>query len=204
MENTQRSTMNSQEILATIQQEKAQLTPDEQKILQAVRQRVLRYGAGFEPISDSRYTVLSDEERRANNSVNRIDYILSKEIEYLLLNRRLSERLLDWLKSNKAWLLASQAFGVAGSALTYYWDHKQEIDRLVNQMLKAMLRSARSDSLVPPASALDRIAPEELFAKADEYGSILRYLVDVSRFGVEIAPGDELAAWLDQQEAQAG
>lgn len=31
--------------------------------------------------------------------------------------------------------------------------------------------------------------------------TILRYLVDVSRFGVEIAPGDELAAWLDQQEA---
>jgi hypothetical protein len=203
MDNTPRSTMNSREILATIQQEKARLTLEEQRILQAVRQRVLRYGAGFEPISDSRYTVLSEEERRANDSANRIDYILSKEIEYLLLNRRLSERLLDWLQDNKAWLLASQAFGAVGSALTYYWEHKQEIDRLVNQMLKAVLRRAPSDAPNLPVVALDRISPAELFAHQDEYSSTLKYLVDVSRYGVEIAAGDELAAWLDQQEAQS-
>jgi hypothetical protein len=107
------------EILDVIQREKQLLSDTEKQLLYEIRNRLLRNFENFRPISEAEYAVLTEHERQASNCMKRIDYILSKEIEYLLANRKIPERLLEWFKKNRTSVFTSHIFGGLGAAVVY-------------------------------------------------------------------------------------
>lgn len=190
------------EILGVIQREKLLLSDAERQTLNHLRDRLFRNPEELQlPISEAEYAVLTEQERQAFHSAKRIDYILSKEIEYLLANRKLPKRLLDWFKKNKVWLFTSHVFGGLGAAATYYIEHKEEIDQLADRLLGGLLR--RTD--VEPSNFtpvdLSHITPAEIFTQEERFQWLVQYLVDLSDNGIELMSSEEEASWLNSQQS---
>jgi hypothetical protein len=171
-----------QELLKIIQTEKALLPTRESEILAQVSSRVLRNPEGFSPISDAQYAVLSEAERSADMSAKRIDYIISKEIEYLLDSRKISEKLVAWFKKNKVALLVHHVFGVAGAGFAFYLEHADRIDTLVRRLLSGVHFNAQRNPQ-DSAKPLQELTPEELFAEQERFPDLVQFLVALSTEG---------------------
>ena len=165
-------------LLAVINDEKNRLSPREAELLGEMSLRVMRKPEGFVVISDAQYAVMSEAERSANNARQRIDYIISKEIEYLLISRKLSEKMVSWFKKHKITLLASHAFGFAGATFSYYLDHADKIDPLVHRLLSGLHFKKRK--LETDERPLEKLTPEDLFAEQERFPEVVAFLVELS------------------------
>lgn len=181
-----------QQLLVLINDEKGRLSPSQLEILREVSSRILRNPEGFKPISDSQYAVLSESEKTAANAEKRIDYIISKEIEYLLISRKVPEKLVTWFKRNKAAVLSLHLFGAVGAAFSYYLEHADKINPLVHKLLAGAHFKKHRPVVAPrPVSEL---TPDELFAEEGVYPDVVGYLVELSTEGYSDLSNDDVEA----------
>jgi hypothetical protein len=167
-----------------INREKALLPASEHAILDALRSQVMHKPKDFAPMSDSEYEILSDSERAADNSKLRINYILSREIEYLLINRTISRKLIEWMKERKAIVVGTTAaFGVAGKAVVYYFEHKDAVDQAVHKFI-SLLQSAEEGEAKEEDTDIESLSPEQLFRQGGQHSELVDLLVDLSAEGI--------------------
>jgi uncharacterized protein YfiM (DUF2279 family) len=172
------------ELLAIINREKPLLPASEHAILDALRQQVMHNPNDFIPMSDAEYEILSDSERAADNSRSRINYILSREIEYLLINRTIPRRLIDWMTERKAIIVGSSAaFGAAGKAVVYYYEHKDAVDQAAHKFISLLL-SAEEGEAEESNADIESLSPEDLFKQAGQHSELVDLLVDISAEGI--------------------
>jgi hypothetical protein len=184
------------ELLVLINQEKALLSVGDHAILDALRSQVMHKPKDFDPISDAEYEILSESERAADHSKIRINYILSREIEYLLINRTIPQKLIDWMKERKTKIIGSSAvFGAAGKAVVYYFEHKDAVDQAVHKFI-SLLQSAEEGGATEDTS-IESLSPEQLFKHAGQHSELVDFLVDLSAGGIS-EPTDEQLAMFGQ------
>ncbi len=182
------------ELLVLINREKALLPTSDHAILDALRSQVIHKPKDFAPLSDTEYEILSDSERAADNSKVRINYILSREIEYLLLNRTIPRKFIDWMKERKGIIVGSSAvFGAAGKAMVYYFEHKDAVDQAVHKFI-SLLQSAEEEEATESAS-IESLTPEQLFRQAGRHGELVDLLVDLSAEGITEPTDEQLNAF---------
>jgi hypothetical protein len=187
----------NKDILEKIHREKSYLNAKQLCILNELRKRIFNNLDFFKLITEAEYAIFSEKERSASNNAKRIDYILSKEIEYLIANRKLSEKLLRWFKNNKSWMLVSSAIGGTYKAFSFYLVHKDEIDRLVGNVIDGIFKKTNDQYSSLENISFNELDPKKIFSEMDKYSWIVNYFIAVSINGIELTTDDELIFWLD-------
>jgi hypothetical protein len=188
--------MRKGRLLEEITTEKARLNEQERRTLSELRRRILRDPHKVPAlIQEGEYAMLTEAERDANGGEKRIDYILSLELQYLISNRTIPRRLLDWFKGNKLWLLTSHAFGGLGAALVYYVEHKEAIDRLLDQSMGQLRRQGDQEEVA--TLDLRALSPKEVFERASSSSLLLEYFGELSARGLAVTSEKQLTQDLD-------
>lgn len=168
-----------QEILA----ETRFLTADQRRRLDRMRSEIATNPSNFTPRSATQYLTFSSNDKKTSNGQRRIEYILTREIEYLLLaGSNIPKRLWEWLLSRQE-LLTNGVFGSAGIAAAYYQAHHSHLDPVVARYVSGVLFSRSGlDGPVVSGNILD-LQPAELFTARSVDPAVTDQIVQMSLQG---------------------